>query len=73
MNNIIQNFVQEVVRIEVSGKKMMNGTLIDVGSDMIVLFNGTDFLYIPLDHIRNFEIDRDNENNLQAPTDYRAS
>lgn len=69
MNNIIQNFVQEVVKIEVSGKKMMNGTIIDVGSDIIVLFNGTDFLYIPLDHIRNFEMDRDNENNLQAPTE----
>ena len=47
----------------------MNGTLIDVGSDVIVLFNGMDFMYIPLDHIHNFEMDRDNENNLQAPTE----
>lgn len=69
MNKIIQGLVQEVVRIEVSGKKMVNGTLIDVGSDMIVLFDGLDFLYIPLDHIQNFEMDRDNENDVQAPTE----
>ena len=48
---------------------MVSGTLIDVGSDMIVLFNGTDFMYIPLDHIRNFEMDCDNEDNVQAPTE----
>ena len=69
MNKILQSLVQEVVRIEVSGKEMMNGKLIDVGSDMIVLFDGVDFLYIPLDHIRNFEMDRDNENDVQAPTE----
>ncbi|MCG7346014.1 DUF2642 domain-containing protein [Sporosarcina sp. ACRSL] len=69
MNKIIQSLVQEVVRIEITGKKMVNGTLIDVGSDMIVLFNGMDFVYIPLDHIRNFVRDIDNENNVQAPTE----
>ena len=47
----------------------MNGTLIDVGSDVIVLFNGTDFVYIPLAHVHNFEVDRDNEDDLQAPTE----
>ena len=69
MNQIIQGLVQEIVRFEITGKKMVSGTLIDVGSDMIVLFNGMDFMYIPLDHIRNFETDRDNENNVQAPTE----
>ena len=69
MNKVIQNLVQEIVRIEITGKKMVSGELIDVGSDMIVLFNGKDFMYIPVDHIRNFEPDRDNENNVESPTE----
>lgn len=69
MNKIIQSLFHEVIRVEVSGKKKMNGKLIDVGSDMIVLFNGMDFMYIPLDHIRNFGLYRDNENVVQAPTE----
>ena len=56
LNKIIQSLVKEIVQLEVSGKKWMNGTLIDVGSDVIVLFNGTDFVYIPLAHIHNFEV-----------------
>ena len=36
---------------------------------MIVLFNGKDYMYIPLNHIRNFEADSDNENNVQTPTE----
>ncbi|MCG7337231.1 DUF2642 domain-containing protein [Sporosarcina sp. ACRSM] len=69
MNKIIQNLIQEVIRIEISGKKKMNGTLIDMGSDMVVLFDGKDFVYIPLNHIRNFSLDRDNENEVQSPTE----
>ncbi len=72
LNKIIQSLVNEVVRIEVSGKKLINGTVIDLGSDMTVLFNGTDFVYIPLVHIQNFEVDRDNENDLKAPTEYSS-
>ena len=47
----------------------MNGTLIDVGSDVIVLFNGTDYVYIPLARVHNIGLDQDNEDDLQAPTE----
>jgi hypothetical protein len=69
LNKIILGLVNEVVQIQVSGKKQINGTVIDLGSDMIVLFNGTDFVYIPLDHIQSFGVDSDNENDLKAPTE----
>ena len=36
---------------------------------MIVLFNGTDFVYIPLNHIQNFKVDCDNENEIEDPTE----
>jgi len=67
LNKIIQSLVKQVVQIEVSGKKVINGTLIDLGSDVIVLFNGKDFVYIPLNHIQNFKVDYDNENEIVDP------
>jgi len=70
LNILIQSLIKEIVRIEVSGKKLINGTVIDLGSDMVVLFNGIDFVYIPLVHIQNFEIDRNNENDIIAPKEF---
>jgi hypothetical protein len=69
LNKIVLGLVNEVVQIEVSGKKLINGTVIDLGSDMIVIYNGTDFVYIPLDHINSFKLDCDNEDDLKAPTE----
>ena len=37
---------------------------------MIVLFNGTDFVYIPLNHIQSFKVDCDNENDIEDPTEF---
>ena len=70
LNKIIQSFVNEVVKVEVSGKNLINGTVIDLGSDMIVLYNGISFMYIPLVHIQGFEIDSDNESDIKAPTEF---
>lgn len=70
MNKIIQSLVKEVVQLEVSGKNFLNGTVIDLGTDTIVLFNGTEFMYIPLEHIQNFKVDRDNDDNIEAPTEF---
>ena len=72
MNKIISGLVNEVVQIVVSGKKRINGKVIDLGSDMIVLYNGTDFVYIPLNHIQNFKVDHDNENEIKAPESPQA-
>ena len=70
MNKIIQSLVKQVVQIEVSGKRIITGTVIDLGSDMIVLFNGIDFVYIPLNHIQNFNVDYDNENEIEEPREF---
>lgn len=70
LNKIIQSLIKEVVQIEVSGKKLINGTVVDLGSDLMVLFNGTDFVYIPLNHIQSFGVDRNNENDIEDPTEF---
>lgn len=67
MNKTIKSLIKEIVKIEVSGKKWISGTVIDLGSDIIVLFNGVDFMYIPLEHIQKLEIDRHNEEDIQGP------
>lgn len=70
MNKIIQSLIKEVVQIEVSGKKLINGTVIDLGSDIMVLFNGADFVYIPLNHIQTFGVVRKDEYDFQDPTEF---
>ncbi|MET0960988.1 MAG: DUF2642 domain-containing protein, partial [Psychrobacillus psychrotolerans] len=69
MNKIIQSLLKEYVQIEVSGKKVLKGILIDVGTDIIVIFNGTDYMYIPIDHIHSYCILKNNELDTLAPTE----
>ncbi|WP_153126831.1 DUF2642 domain-containing protein [Peribacillus tepidiphilus] len=69
MNKIIHHLIGQTLSIEVSGKNILNGILIDAGNDVIVLFNGIDFVYIPLLHIQNFKISRTNEYQIMPSTE----
>lgn len=61
MNKIIQSLIKELVQIEVSGKKIVKGLLIDLGTDLMVVFNGADYLYIPINHVHSFRAIQKNE------------
>ena len=67
LNKIIQSLLKEYVQIEVSGKKVLKGKLIDVGTDIMVIFNGTDYMYIPIDHIHSYCALKNNELDTLAP------
>ena len=69
MNKIIRSLIKEVVQIEISGKKLINGTLIDLGSDVLVLFNGTDYVYIPTNHIQCLTINRTGDFEVKIPAE----
>jgi len=43
------------IKVEISGKKYIYGLLVDIGSDLWVIFNGNDYLYIPTIHIQNWQ------------------
>ena len=43
------------IKLELSGKKYISGLLCDIGSDVWVVFNGTDYLYLPAIHIQNWQ------------------
>jgi hypothetical protein len=57
----INDFIGQHVELEISGKTFFHGILIDCGLDIIVLFDGQQFLYIPLLHIHNIRKDETNE------------
>jgi len=66
-----QVLMQDIVEVEVSGKKVIRGTVIDLGTDVIVLYNGENFVYIPITHIQRFKKDYNNNNEeyIHAPTE----
>ncbi|PLS09464.1 DUF2642 domain-containing protein [Neobacillus cucumis] len=47
--------IGKYIKLEISGKKYIYGLLVDVGSDLWVIFNGNDYLYIPTIHIQNWQ------------------
>jgi hypothetical protein len=56
--DILQPLVGKPVEIEISGKMLsIHGNLIELGSDIIVIYNGTDFYYIPWIHVQNIKAD----------------
>ena len=66
---MLQNLNKEIVVIELSGRKILKGSVIDSSSDIMVIYNGNMFVYIPIDHIQTLEIDYDNEDNVQQPSE----
>ena len=67
----IKNFLGKEVELEISGKTYFSGILIDLGLDILVLFNGLQYLYIPLMHLHNIK-EREikvNEEVIERPTD----
>jgi small nuclear ribonucleoprotein (snRNP)-like protein len=48
-----KNFLNKHVKIILTGNSQIGGILIEVGNDLIVVFDGENFLYIPLIHILN--------------------
>ncbi|MFF2752273.1 DUF2642 domain-containing protein [Psychrobacillus sp. NPDC058041] len=67
MNKIIQSLIKEVVEVEISGKKLINGTIIDLGSDIFVLFNGANYMYIPLNHVQSLRVRSKTEYDILDP------
>lgn len=57
----MKNQITKYIKLEISGKKFLSGMLCDVGSDLWVIFNGTDYLYIPTVHIQNWQFLKQDE------------
>jgi hypothetical protein len=56
MNNL-HPLVGKPVEVEISGKMLpIKGNLIEFGSDILVVYNGADFFYIPSIHVQHIKL-----------------
>lgn len=69
MNKILQKLRGETINIEISGKKYFFGTLVDTGIDVVVIFNGQDFVYLPINHIQNCKVNTTENEEIFLPVD----
>ncbi|WP_050614045.1 hypothetical protein [Bacillus testis] len=67
--NILRKLIGEIVQTELAGKKMIIGVVIDIGSDIIVLFNGKEYVYLPWVHIKNITIGKESDIDIPFPND----
>jgi hypothetical protein len=51
----IKDHIGTYIKLEISGNKPIRGILIDIGSDLWVIYNGYDYLYIPTVHVQNWK------------------
>lgn len=66
--DILKQFYQKKIEIEVSGKKRHSGILVDLGQDLFVIFNGEHFIYIPLNHVQRIEQDLKDDSEITNET-----
>lgn len=66
--SILHSLLNKTVNIEISGDKKHTGILIDYGQDILVVFNGINFIYFPTLHIQNLRANVNVEEEIQSPT-----
>jgi hypothetical protein len=49
----LHQWMGNLIEIELTGKKQYQGVLIDTGLDVIVIYTGEKFIYIPINHIQH--------------------
>ncbi|BCB05922.1 DUF2642 domain-containing protein [Bacillus sp. KH172YL63] len=67
MKKIYSSFTGEAVMIEMTGKKAINGLLIEVGNEVMIVFDGNDYLYLSTSHIKRMAIVSKEELGINDP------
>lgn len=52
----LKPFIGKIIEVKLSGKRVIGGILIEVGSDIIVLHVMNKFLYVPTSHIHSINL-----------------
>ncbi len=68
MNNIM-TLLGKQIEVKISGEDFFEGLLIDFGQDILVLFNGRQFLYIPLLHVHSIKLSDKKNQIIDSPTE----
>ncbi|MFC4765821.1 DUF2642 domain-containing protein [Effusibacillus consociatus] len=61
-------YIGKTVDLEISGKVKRTGLLIDCGLDILVIYDGKHFLYIPYFHIQQLKLNKSNDYEIQNPS-----
>lgn len=64
--SIFNKLIGETVELSISGNKTVTGILIDIGSDIIVIYDGKQYLYVPKIHIHRIN-STDIETDIEKP------
>ncbi|MCG3084178.1 DUF2642 domain-containing protein [Anoxybacillus sp. LAT_35] len=63
----LKTLLGKQVRVEVSGGTIVQGVLVDVGADIVVIYTGKEYLYIPHLHIHHIKLHIDPANQISSP------
>ncbi len=64
----VELLIDQQVSVHLPGKKFFNGILIDTGQDILVVFNGRKYIYIPLLHVSRIQRNTDPSEYVPSPT-----
>ncbi|WP_409343113.1 hypothetical protein [Paenibacillus sp. MBLB4367] len=67
-----KSYLGKDIIIELSGDRRRAGMLIDCGPDVLVIYEDTKYLYIPLTHIQNLEVSPKKNTDYAAPPQKKA-
>lgn len=67
----MKTLIGKNVDIELSGKSLFTGILTDVGPDILVLYNGQAFYYIPMLHVHRIQLNT-NKNEQTESTEEKS-
>lgn len=62
----LSQYLDKMIEIEIASKKVITGNLVEFGSDIVVIYNGKQFYYIPTEHIISVRNKEFNDNELQT-------
>ncbi|NQX67710.1 hypothetical protein HQN90_16440 [Paenibacillus alba] len=62
-------YIGKLVHIELLGDRDKMGYLIDAGTDIIVIYMDKKYVYLPITHIKNIELNTEGNANQDAPPD----
>ncbi len=69
MKKLLAKYIGSKISLHISGGKVLHGILTDIGADIIVLFDGINFLYIPVMHIHHIKKASSNEADIETPAE----
>lgn len=65
--NELNKSIGENIYVKLIGEKRFKGVLIDVGNDIVVLYNGQDYVYISLYHVQYYKFLRPHDEEILKP------